>query len=358
MNDSKTYTAAEYAALGKYYSFVDAVWSPSGPVSFEGGFNAIKREKPHGHFDVLLATFGLAKEKKSSKASSRRSKLTATVITETKKDLFGEDYGEDAHLIPDSSDCAPSYGIIGQAIMGVNIESLALEKLRVVARKAREVPVEAIPEMKGQSGQEKQLVTLILKYLANGPRLSMKHLYINRFRVSGPHRESYDVDPQVVILPLMTLDAAKAWTPDHEYSVAIVCSTAGAYKNQVGAKPIFNEYEREVGEADRDEMKHATDLLAAMVKAHAEIASGTRDGAVVSPIDLISKEEEKQKITALATSLGSGSVQIPVLTTTTGSKVLKVKLQNKYDYKIPDPMLLAMRAAINWYYLRWTQKKH
>jgi hypothetical protein len=60
----------------------------------------------------------------------------------------------------------------------------------------------------------------------------------------------------------------------------------------------------------------------------------------------------KRKIEELRDSLqlAIDHVDIPVLVT--GSKVLKMKLQNGiHDYLVPDPMLVAMKAATNWYYI-------
>ena len=106
------------APCGAYYSLVREVWPPS-LASFQGGLDAIRREKPHGHFHQLLATLELVKEKQSSDSISKASKLVAYAVTGPggKKDLFGARDGEDAHQIPDSHACALSYGIIGQAII-------------------------------------------------------------------------------------------------------------------------------------------------------------------------------------------------------------------------------------------------
>ncbi|CAB9500840.1 expressed unknown protein [Seminavis robusta] len=48
--------------------------------------------------------------------------------------------------------------------------------------------------------------------------------------------------------------------------------------------------------------------------------------------------------------LADGRVRVPG-GHVTGFNVVKVKLQNSLDYEVPDPMLLAMKAAINWYYM-------
>jgi len=147
-----------------------------------------------------------------------------------------------------------------------------------------------------------------------------------------------------------------AWTPGTEYPVLIIASNADTYGDFVGTRGVnTGERGRKAGIASRDDLENARELLSAMLKALADSATGGGGGDLVRPIDLIDNEEQKTKMQELLSKLDSGTVDLP------GPpfhecKVLKVYLQNCLDYEIPDPMLLAMKAAINWYYIKTTLK--
>lgn len=114
--------------------------------------------------------------------------------------------------------------------------------------------------------------------------------------------------------------------------------------------PCMSDHDRTVGEASPEDLQKATNLITDFVKAHAEIASGNRKGGIVSPIDFVAKDEQKEKFESLRDSLENGEAQVPVLKAHAGAKVLKVKLENKCDYTVPDPLLVAIKAAINWHH--------
>ena len=386
MPKSRSYTDHEIrlAVDGEYYSLIHEVWGDV-KAPFQGGFKAIRREKPHGHFHALLSQIGLAKKKEGgSKESSKLTSLTASSAAgNEKRDLFDVIGGEDGHQVPDSDTCSPPYGIICQQIMGCLIEELSSDDLEKTIKKIEHIggsanncdtvqEEEVLPTQKDgkknnskkkkkkpqtrqlstEELEKKKWVVSILKYLVSDAKLSVKNLAINRMRVASGHQDPYDVDPELIIIPIYTLKDAKDWTPGREYEIAIISASTDVYAQMVGARPMSDKHDRTVGEASPEELQKATDLLADFVKAHAEIASGNREGGIVSPLDFFAKNDPKrEKLESLRDSLENGEVQVPFLKAQVDAKVLKVKLENKYDYTVPDPMLVAMKAAINWYYI-------
>lgn len=190
----------------------------------------------------------------------------------------------------------------------------------------------------------------------------MKNLAVNRLRVMPGHQTMCDTDPTCLTLPILDLAGAKEWKPCQEHWVAVIGKDATAHQNEMGFGPVLAaEKGRCAAEATREDLVKATYLLVAMRKGRAEIASGTREGAVVGPLDFL-KEENKEdpdpnsctaKMKAPIDSIGCGNGQVHVpLSLSHHPRVLKVKVEHgKFDYKIPHPMLLAMKAAINWHFV-------
>ena len=368
--DPEVQRAQNRAGKGTYYALAGEVWHTQ-VESFRGGYDAIFRRTPRGHFRRLLESCGFVEDRQHRSSSGTSSQPSNKIPGVKKKDLYGHLGGEDAHGVPKLPNCAPPYGIIGQPIVGFDVEELSLDALkRAQARidgvagtdekqAAKQSSTNSQKQKKKQQQREedrqkKQAVVKILKYLVEDAGvISIKNSPYNLTRVSGNHQDAYDVDPKLIIVPLMTLEAAKEWTPGVPYDVAIVSSTVDTYIQHVAMKPLENKYNRTVGLASPSEMANGTALLAAMVKAHAEIAAGDRAGGVVNPVDLMTPQDQ-ENMKELYKDLRNGRVEVPVANNS--GKVLKVRLEEKHDYMVPDPLILAMKAAINWYYIT-KQKK-
>jgi hypothetical protein len=188
----------------------------------------------------------------------------------------------------------------------------------------------------------------IMKHIANDNAYAVKNLLINKIRVPGAHKGPYDINPGFFVLPCIPPQSAKDWTPGQEYEVVLICKTERVAKLMIGGRG-FNAREegRVVSEAQPGDLNCARDLLTATIKALAE--SATREGCV-RPLDLIDSEDNARGMGQVLEELATGTVRVPERHVT-GCNVLKVKLQKSLDYEVPDPMLLAMKAAINWYYM-------
>jgi len=130
------------------------------------------------------------------------------------------------------------------------------------------------------------------------------------------------------------------------------------YENAIGSKPITsNSRKCKVDLATSEDLVVAMSLLRDMVKAQAELASGFREGAVIDPIDLIKKETaEWSKFNDLRNHLKTRQVEVPIHPCGVKGKVLKVALELNKGYGIPDPMLLMMKADINWHFINTGKK--
>ncbi|CAB9520506.1 hypothetical protein SEMRO_1108_G242200.1 [Seminavis robusta] len=236
------------------------------------------------------------------------------------KDLFGWANAEDAHQAHDSKTCAPSYGIAGQPIIGLakekDIEGLSLQELKTVRKDG----------MQTAAGKEehdrKEHVKGLLTCIGSTAKYSLKNLALNKIQ---------------------------AWNPGEGYCVAVVCKSPTAYQEYLGERPYATQNGYHVDYAGEKELKDVTGLLAAMVKAHAKVANGTRgdDATIVTPLDFITGND-KTDMEQLQDEIQDGKVSVPTAPhNLKGKIVLKVYVSSSHDYKIPDPLLVAMKAAIN-----------
>jgi hypothetical protein len=341
------------------YSTVQHLWEPKGQT-FRGGYESIRRTKILSHYRYLLEEIGALhpgqRTDDESLKSNALSNRTGHSVSGKKKDLFGWGNAEDAHQTPDSKTCAPSYGIIGQPIMGLakekDIEGLSLQELKTIRKDGTQTAA-------GQEEHDrKEHVKGLLTCIGSTAKYSLKNLALNKIRVGPGHQNPYDVAPEYMILPLMSLEVAKAWNPGEGYWVAVICKSPTAYQEYLGERPDAARNGYHVDYAGEKELKDATGLLAAMVKAHAEVANGTRgdDAAIVTPLDFITGND-KTEMEKLQDEIQDGKVSVPTAPHNfKGKIVLKVYVSSSHDYKIPDPLLVAMKAAINWFFMTTGKK--
>ena len=371
--------AAYSADEGSYYSLPSDLWMVE-EQEFAGAFLAVEewRNNPNGHYRELLAGIGLAKQHVSvgSDDQNLSSKLLGSQKLPpgqvAKKDPFGVGVGEDAQQVPDSPNCAPSYGPILQAVVGIDIETLPLEELKravdLIDSGSNFSNIQEGDETGGDHDEaksppldendRKKWVKKILRYIADGAKFAVKNLNINKLRMPGPHKVHYDTHPSLLTIPCCSLDQIREWTPGTVYPVLIIASEVETYEALIGAKAIRHRGKNCQAElATSQDLAEATGLLRAMVKAQAELASGQRNGAVVDPIDLIKKDTEaKEKMEDLQKALAKGRVKVPIHAPAVKGRVLKLFLEVNKGYTVPDPMLVLMKAAINWYFI-YTEHK-
>lgn len=349
------------ACQGKYYSLSTEVWETV-YQSFVGGYQFLfdcRQGKKNPYYRRLLARIGLdemPREKSRGDSvgqSTNRSRgyqyqhRRIDLQGARKKDMFGVINGEDAHQAPDAPDCCQHYGPILQAIMGKDIEGLEmneLERAYHIVAKEKSLSRTKLPS-------REHMLKQILRYIAVDAPSSVKNLPINCLRMPGPHGETYDVNPSLITIPCC--DTTKPdwmfnWKPGQAYSILVIASDEATYEAMIGAKPlIHNGTDCTVSTASPEELRCSTFALQRMVKAHAELLSGSRPGGVVSPTDYGNTNWDHVSVTG---TFRGNTVQVPSLKGH-GHMVLKLTLSGtETQYHIPDPMLVLMKGAINWYY--------
>jgi len=349
------------ASEGKYYALSSEVWGDKWE-SYEGAFDKLmqwrKDTKHTSYYRRLLASIGFASMPESDSRGSSQGNSTVKsgkykyqhqridLRGARKRDPFGAINGEDAHQTPDSPNCCPPHAPVLQAILGIDIEGAdleALSKAYAIVKGVEKDPTEA---------NRKTMAQAILKYLANDSPMAVKNLPINLLRVPGPHGEVYDDRPSLITIPCFdsgNLTGMKKWQPGKPYSILVIASDEETYEAMIGAKPL-NRGGTHVDVASPEELNYSTMFLQKMVLAHAELASGSRTNGVVYPEDYENIQWNMHLKDVRATFSKGGEVRVPVFQGS-GQKVLKLTLDSQEtSYFIPDPMLVLMKGALNWYY--------
>ena len=110
--------------MGAFFSNFSTVWSFE-EVSFIGAFRRIRRGDEYRinvheyqvNVDALLADGAAAP------APSVNSARSGSQQMQSSQDVFGEPYCERAHLVPHAKVCSPAFGVVAQAVFGVDLEN-------------------------------------------------------------------------------------------------------------------------------------------------------------------------------------------------------------------------------------------
>jgi hypothetical protein len=236
--------------------------------------------------------------------------------------------------------CAPFYGIFSQAILGVDLEKY-YENNRPELIKALQQVV---------SGQVKE------KRVQTGLRYSP----LNLLMLPQRHCDFFDDRPVLLVVPILDLEKVKHWTEGEEYWVMFIAGRSKKdpddytneywYKKRIFAGNLdYEENKRE--RCDSNDINKATTLLSQFVKAHADVLTG-RGGNRLTPLDLfvndLDQEVNKRKnmLNDTVEKLRNNVVKVPVVKDNTGRNWEVMKIYLTVD--IPDPALVATKAAINW----------
>ena len=333
-------------AQGTFYSTIGQVWDCK-EAPFRGSFQQVRRSYSNGieGYDVIInaVTNG---ELPSAHLESVASSSSQDGGVGGKKDIFGANRGEGAHMIPKSKVCSPTYGIFAQAVLGIDLEA-----------------------DDGPFAGNEQLLKEALQQLACGStedkNFGLKNLQHNLLAMPWGHGIFLDDNPLWMVIPILSVDGMKNWRTGREYWVMVI---AGSMPNvddsdaEVYKALVTVGYEKSVREkCTWEDIQLATELLCNLVKAHADVLTGRlkRDGtrsSRITPIDLFHNNfagntrlevlSKRHQMNETLNELKDHKVKVPHMRDA-GDKdweVLKVHLTGK----IPDPMLVATKAAINW----------
>jgi hypothetical protein len=188
----------------------------------------------------------------------------------------------------------------------------------------------------------------------------LRYSPLNLLRLPSPHYLYFDDNPALLVLPILDLRNVQNWTEGNEYWVVCI---AGQCAGQCAGHDATNEewyeeiFKRRGYDSDtrlrcsEEDIRMATLLLGQFVKAHASVLS--RERPAINPLDLFpgdGKEvldRKKMLLETLTQLKANNKVKVPSVKRTTDDftwQVMKVRLTGR----IPDPVLLAIKAAVSW----------
>jgi hypothetical protein len=318
---------------------IDDLWSCE-EETFVGEFETVRRSVSlEAYKSISKAAMGQDKlEPRLKKSESSRS--ASQTDTEPKKDVFGDPLGEKAHLIPQLFICAPFYGIFSQAILGVDLEKYYENNRPELIKALQQVVSGRVKEKRVQTG--------------------LRYSPLNLLMLPQRHCDFFDDRPVLVVVPILDLEKVKHWTEGEEYWVMFIAGRSKKdpddytneywYKKRIFAGNLdYEENKRE--RCDSNDINKATTLLSQFVKAHADVLTG-RGGNRLTPLDLfvndLDQEVNKRKnmLNDTVEKLRNNVVKVPVVKDNTGRNWEVMKIYLTVD--IPDPALVATKAAINW----------
>jgi hypothetical protein len=315
---------------------IDELWEPVDETFDNGAFETVCRSVPHASYssmilkarDVVLLPRLTAEDSSRNNNSSRSS-------TPDKIDIFGGMDAEKAHLVPHAPICSATWGIICQAVVGVDFESEVHDRNRLILT----------------------LQQLVCGRVGEGKRSSgMRYSPLNLIYLAAPHKNYFDRNPALMVVPIMDLEEMKAWQEGQAYWVICIpgqCDGYHATVRQLNSK-IFGDAAPSSTRCTVDELDKATHLLGACIKAHAAVL--TRDSPALIPSDLLhgagpDTESRRQLLLGTRNKLrASGTVTVPSVKSTRGiiENRLKHLMKVRLTQNIPDPALCVLRAAVSW----------
>jgi uncharacterized membrane protein YgcG len=192
-------------------------------------------------------------------------------------------------------------------------------------------------------------------------------LDLNLLRAPGVHGELFDTNPCWILVPICDRDFIKNWNPEERYDVLAIAGgftrvgvaiTKETANKGLCTHPYHMEKYIQAGKAhplsrcSKQDIEVATSRLSETVLALADTLF-VADGAV-SPIDLEERGTDTEDMTTLLEktrkSIENSGVVLPLAPKNFDDnlQVLKCSIDPKHTDLIPDPMLLLMKAAINW----------
>jgi hypothetical protein len=335
---------SESLRAGTYYSSIEQVWRVKSE-SFDNRdlFDALKRENAP---DFIIRSANMVEDRedkhvytwtkqhamKSVFEVAPVSRTTSTSTTDNSiwpTDIFGQrslgvPVAHLAHLVPASNTNAALYFDVATWALGL-MDGASWEELQ-----------KAIHGAKPTSGNNRKVANT-----------GMKHFVSNKIRLAG-QAEYLDRNPCVLIIPVMDLATMKGWSgggykalvmvggiDDHPTTLARLCATIGMLEVGATATPA--------------EIETARQLLEQVIRGMA-YSLHNRFGGIEDKLD----DNQNKKLQELRLYFMNwvGGVKVPE---DKKDKSLRVRVVQFFDHSstagghpAPDPLLLAVRAAVNW----------
>jgi len=253
---------------------------------------------------------------------------TASFKINGQVDIFNNGWNNQrAHLIPNSTICAPHWGHSAEGALQPLPSDGAMNK-----NKARKL--------------------LVMGYDESRKLRTMPQNFIN----FADNTEVYDVDPSVVIIPIMTLcKLCNSWEADTSFDALVIASkitkpdcTEPCLAEYTYRKILSHFEYKDENFCTPEDIDAATLLIRHFLLGHA----GSLAAGIPTDIDPDNSSPEGKEVLEelekVKQEIISNGIALPgIRKEKTFRKVLKVRFSGENGAPIPDPWLLAAKAAVN-----------
>jgi hypothetical protein len=174
------------------------------------------------------------------------------------------------------------------------------------------------------------------------PYTGIKHSLVNMIRLCG-QAEFFDMQPCVIIVPIMTLKQMRDWNLD-EYNAIVLAGASGRFSAPMAYRGIQL---RQFGEcATTDEIEIASTSLGIVLQGLAYSLDERQAQRQEATLQL------KGKLASFREGLQNSEVIVPMPSLDSNLRVRKVSFQahrpHANAHPAPDPLFLFIKSAINW----------
>lgn len=334
---------------GTFFSFCESIWIVKteqfpldGTNAVEDALGPIRRKKMPSMYESAFSPDNLVKDVAESDTPGRTENSSGSNSSPGRQtDLlgFGNALYQKAHMIPDAPVGSKSYGFIAEAALG--LKNVGPETRLKLVKGVQHTVKGGRKERVKQSG--------------------LRHNKYNKLRLKM-QKEALDENPVLLIVPIMTLEAVLEWDetdPDEDYSYDVMmCAHNGEIARQVCGE-LFFKHRGSESECTAEEIKTATNLLHTFARS---IAMSTYQDNVME--SMTTTDKGSRSVTAINSRIDQArkdrffNVNLPVISPaigglTTGGLAARgirvVKANVRKETSLPDPYLVAVKAAATWF---------
>ena len=319
----------ELRGAGTYFTFMESVWDADSFITIAANdFDVIKRTNDQGRlyktcYENLKS--GIRNPDYSSGTANHKN-------NRLKLDCFGNTDAEAAHLLSHAETCHKAFGYLGEAAVGVNVETDAL--------------FENVP---GASNLKRRKILVGVK--AGKRFTSLKGHKFNKLYCSAQKTYFDSEDPSMILVPCLSFDEVMNWASSEETATEYDCLaiTFGA-KRRRASKSVLSMVP---GECSVHDIEEARKLLCTFIRGVAGCVKGNEVFESFKHKELnnpknVSLFRWKKLVDEIKANPAS-QIGIPTIYTGEVSNPVHVgKVRMTLGNSLPDPWLLLVKSAINY----------
>lgn len=320
---------------GLYFEAVDDLWNleerctmPSidNAPALQALFDGVKRDTipscyQSESYTVYIPPSILSNNRHDLPLPYAGSAGTNKTISNIAFDIVGKRYNHQrAHNAPDSKTCCPSWGHVAEGALGLTV----------------------IGATDVEKNMKRKL--LIMGKNSDKGKSSLRFSPFNFLRFAA-HKEFYDTNPQVFLLPILSVDAIKKWN-NTPYDVLLIC---GKWEDKFASTAyieLLGHYRETFGESPMECNPGDIDLATTSLRKYMQALAASLMLNV--PIDLAATSEKKTELENVRTNIETDGLKLPSLKGSTIRPVMKLCFNRSCPGDpIPDPWLLLAKGATN-----------